>query len=51
MLRVKKRRLRRIFVHSLEMRRAGVEEGEKQLISRVFKLGDKPVASLMTSAG
>jgi putative hemolysin len=32
-----------------EGERAGViEEGEKQLISRVFKLGDKPVASLMT---
>jgi putative hemolysin len=32
-----------------EGERAGViEEGERQLISRVFKLGDKPIASLMT---
>jgi putative hemolysin len=32
-----------------EGERAGViEEGERQIISRVFKLGDKPIASLMT---
>jgi putative hemolysin len=35
-----------------EGERAGViEEEERQMITRVFRLGDKPIASLMTSRG